>query len=104
MGATATATGAGTEAGERLTAAEEMPEAVRRAFEAPRLTIGELADRLGIPRGTLAGYIIGKRRTPAPIARRLAAVLRQHAEELAAIAGTLEEAKLEEAEESTAPV
>ncbi len=80
---------------------------VQRAFDAPRLTIGELADRLGIPRGTLAGYITRKRRTPAPIARRLAAVLRQHAEELAILAGTLEEAELEEEEstaESTAPV
>lgn len=74
-----------------------MPEVVRRAFDAPRLTIGELADRLDIPRGTLAGYIIGKRRTPAPIARRLAAVLRQHAEELGKLATDLEEAELEEA-------
>jgi len=45
---------------------------------------------------TLAAYIAGKRRTPAPIARRLAAVLRQHAEELTTLAGTLEEAELEE--------
>lgn len=72
--------------------------AVQRAFDAPRLTIGELAARLDIPRETLAGYIKGKRRTPAPVARRLAAVLRQHAEELAAIAGTLEEAALETGE------
>lgn len=76
-------------------AAGEADAVVRQAFDAPRLTIGELAVRLGIPRGTLATYITGKRRTPAPIARRLAAVLRQHAEELAAIAGTLEEAALE---------
>lgn len=94
MGAIATAATAGSGGAEVI---------VQRAFDAPRLTIGEMADRLGIPRGTLAGYITGKRRTPAPIARRLAAVLRQHAEELATLAGTLEEAELEE-EESTATV
>ena len=38
---------------------------VRQAFDAPRLTIGALAEGLDIPRGTLAAYITGKRRTPA---------------------------------------
>lgn len=95
--------------GTTLTAGRDASGAgvvVQQAFDAPRLTIGELADRLGIPRATLAGYITGKRRTPAPIARRLAVVLRQHAEELATLAGTLEETRLEEEageEESTVP-
>ena len=74
------------------TALTDSAELVRQAFTAPRLTIGALAERLGIPRVTLAGYITGKRRTPTPIARRLAAVLRQHAAELEAAAGTLDEA------------
>jgi len=78
------------------TALTDTAELVRQAFDAPRLTIGALADRLDIPRGTLAAYITGKRRTPAPIARRLAAVLRQHAAELEAVAGTLEEVELED--------
>lgn len=88
--------------GATVTAAEGITAgAVQRAFDAPRLTIGELAERLGVPRATLAGYIAGKRRTPAPVARRLAAVLRQHAEELAEVATTLEEAELEEGMEGT---
>ncbi len=77
--------------GTTVTARPEAVEAVHRAFNAPRLTIGELASRLGIPRETLASYITGNRRTPAPIARRLAIVLRQHAEELAALAAELDE-------------
>ncbi len=77
--------------GATVTARPEAVEAVQRAFNAPRLTIGELASRLGIPRETLASYITGNRRTPAPIARRLAIVLRQHAEELAALAAELDE-------------
>jgi plasmid maintenance system antidote protein VapI len=64
---------------------------VRQALSAPRLTIGELAARLELPRETLAAYIGGKRRTPAPVARRLAVVLRQHAAELAALAAELDD-------------
>lgn len=78
--------------GTTLTETEDL---VRQAFDAPRLTIGHLAERLDIPRATLAAYIAGKRRTPPPIARRLAAVLRQHAAELEAVAGTLEDVELE---------
>ena len=70
-------------------------------LDARRHTLGELAEWLRLPRDTLAAYIGGKRRTPAPVARRLAAarggsrrlaaVLRQHAAELAALAAELDD-------------
>ena len=80
----------------------DTADLVRQAFDAPRLSIGALAERLDIPRGTLPAYITGKRLTPALIARRLAAVLRQHAEELATLAGTLEEVEVEGTTEANA--
>jgi plasmid maintenance system antidote protein VapI len=63
----------------------------RQALNAMRLTIGELAGRLALPRETLAAYMGGERRTPAPVAPRLAAVLRQHAVESAALAAELDD-------------
>lgn len=69
----------------------EDADPIRQALDAPRLSVADLAERVGVPRATLAAYINGTRRPPAPVARRLAAVLRQHATELSALASAVED-------------
>ncbi len=65
-------------------------EPIRRAIDAPRLTLEEMATRLGVGRATLAKYREGKRAAPPAARLRLAAMLRAHANELQQVAGALE--------------
>lgn len=65
------------------------PETARRALDLPRLTLGEIADRIGATRAALNGYREGKRTMPLEVRVRLAELLDRHAAELEAIAEAL---------------
>lgn len=71
----------------------DASDAVRRAIRAiVGYTLGDLAVTLRVARSTLEKYGLGERNAPAPVRRKLAALLRAHAAECAALAGELEAA------------
>jgi transcriptional regulator with XRE-family HTH domain len=65
----------------------------RRGVDFPRLTLEDMAARLGISRNTLVNYAVGRRPIPPEIRLEIAAVMRRHAEELECAAAKLERAE-----------
>ena len=68
-----------------------MVEITRQALDKPRLTLGEMAERLGVSKASLEKYREGNRRLPPTVRLRLAALLEGQAAELEALAEALRE-------------
>lgn len=68
----------------------ELNEVYRRALEAARATLGDVAEASGRTYRTLRAYRYGDRRVTPDAARDLATYLRQRSEELAEAAERLE--------------
>lgn len=67
------------------------PETVRRGLDVPRLTLGDMADRIGATTAALNKYRQGTRPMPLPVRSRLAQLLEEQAAELVALAEALRE-------------
>lgn len=65
------------------------PETVRRALDLPRLTLGDIAERLGVTTAALNKYRQRERAMPSHVRVRLAELLDRHAAELTALAEAL---------------
>ncbi len=66
-------------------------EIARQALDKPRLTLGEIADRIGATTAALNKYRQGTRPMPLPVRSRLAQLLEEQAAELEALAEALRE-------------
>lgn len=71
--------------------ANAHPETVRRALDVPRMTMGEIAGRIGASTAALNKYRQGKRTMPLDVRLRLAQLLEGHTWELQALAEALRE-------------
>lgn len=63
----------------------------RQALDVPRLTLGEIADRIGATTAALNKYRQGERPMPLTVRLRLAALLEAQAAELRTLAEALRE-------------
>lgn len=75
---------------------------VQRALDTPRVTLGEMAERLGVSRSALEKYREGKTPMPHRVRARLAVLLRAHATELHQVAEALVDADPAHAHEGEA--